>query len=113
MVYAYGVDPEAFQIKVMEKSRCTVVGAKKGDNLRTQLKDAKVDIYTLKGKLQNCGGNGACGLCRIDVLENPQSLTPRTPKEEVMLKKYPASWRLACRTTVQGPGLVVETKPEL
>ena len=80
-------------------------------NLRKALKDAKFDMYTLAGKMRNCGGNGACGTCIVDVTENEMALTPRTMKEEVLLQGKPPSWRLACRATIQD-GVTVRLKPQ-
>eukprot|EP00166_Cyanidium_caldarium_P001408 ctg_1721.g408 len=36
-----------------------------------------VDVYTLRGKLTNCGGGGQCGTCVVDVVEGAGFLTPR------------------------------------
>ena len=35
-----------------------------GANLREKAVQNQVDIYTLKGKLVNCGGYGQCGTCK-------------------------------------------------
>ncbi|WP_035985902.1 2Fe-2S iron-sulfur cluster-binding protein [Leptolyngbya sp. KIOST-1] len=81
-----------------------------GSNLRFKALENRIDLYTFGGKLMNCGGYGQCGTCVVDVVEGGENLSPRTQVEERKLKKWPASCRLACQTTVQGPVSVV-TKP--
>mmetsp|Transcript_57 Transcript_57/g.90 ORF Transcript_57/g.90 Transcript_57/m.90 type:complete len:142 (-) Transcript_57:2016-2441(-) len=113
MVYgAYTQKPNTYQIKVMQKDRCTVINVPAENDLRTAMLASNVDLYTLGGKFRNCGGNGACGTCIVDVLEGVYGLTPRTMKEESLLQGKPASWRLACRAQVTGENVVVSTKPQ-
>lgn len=81
-----------------------------GSNLRFKALENNIDIYTFSGKLMNCGGYGQCGTCVVDVAAGGENLSPRTQVEERKLKKWPASCRLACQATVQGPVSVV-TKP--
>ena len=78
-----------------------------GANLRFKALENRIDIYTFSGKLMNCGGYGQCGTCVVDVVAGGENLSPRTPVEERKLKKWPASCRLACQATVQGPVSVV------
>mmetsp|Transcript_9854 Transcript_9854/g.20702 ORF Transcript_9854/g.20702 Transcript_9854/m.20702 type:complete len:132 (-) Transcript_9854:2180-2575(-) len=61
----YGGPPPAtgkYRIKVMQRDRCTVVDVAADQNLRIALMASNIDLYTLGGKLRNCGGNGACGM---------------------------------------------------
>ena len=51
------------------------------------------------------------GTCVVDVVAGGENLSPRTQVEERKLKKWPASCRLACQTTVNGPVSIV-TKPD-
>lgn len=81
-----------------------------GANLRQKALDAGVDLYTLGGKLMNCGGYGQCGTCLVEVVEGMENLSPRTAFEERKLRRKPASYRLACQTLVNGP-VVIKTKP--
>ncbi|MEL6788131.1 MAG: iron ABC transporter substrate-binding protein, partial [Cyanobacteria bacterium J06607_15] len=37
--------------------------AAQGSNLREKALQNRVDIYTLGGKLRNCGGYGQCATC--------------------------------------------------
>jgi ferredoxin len=81
-----------------------------GSNLREKAIQNGVDIYTFKGKMMNCGGYGQCGMCKIEILEGAENLSPRTDFEEKKLKNKPANYRLACQTIVNGP-IKVNTKP--
>mgnify|MGYP001802866882 CR=1 FL=1 len=82
-----------------------------GANLRFKAQENNIDIYTLVGKLTQCGGYGQCGTCVVDIVEGGNNLSPRTAVEEKMLKKRPSSCRLACQAIIQGP-VSVETKPD-
>jgi ferredoxin len=81
-----------------------------GANLRQKALQNGIEIYNWKGKLTNCGGNGQCGTCIVEIVEGMENLSPRTDFEERRLKKKPASYRLACQTLVNGP-VKVKTKP--
>lgn len=81
-----------------------------GANLRLKALEAGVDLYTLKGKLFNCGGYGQCGTCIVEVVEGMEYLSPRTPIEERKLRRKPENYRLACQTLVNGP-VSIKTKP--
>lgn len=45
---------------------------------------------------QVCGGDGACGTCRIEVIEGWDNLTPPTPDETY--KELDPPYRLACQS---------------
>ena len=81
-----------------------------GANLREKALENKIDIYTLKGKLTNCGGYGQCGTCVVEIVEGMANLSPKTDFEQKVLRKKPESFRLACQTLVNGP-VSVKTKP--
>lgn len=81
-----------------------------GANLREKALQNGIDIYTLKGKLMNCGGYGQCGTCIVEIVEGMENLSPRTDFEQRVLKKKPESYRLACQTIVNGV-VKVKTKP--
>jgi ferredoxin, 2Fe-2S len=49
---------------------------------------------------QVCGGDGACGTCRIEVVEGWENLTPQTPDETY--KELEAPYRLSCQATLLG-----------
>lgn len=95
----------------MAKDRCTLVEVDRDTNLRQALLDAKVDLYTLGGKLRNCGGGGQCGTCLISVEDGVYNTNGRTPREEHLLEDRPDSFRLACRTLVHGD-VTIRTKPK-
>ena len=86
------------------------VDAAYGANLRFKAQENSIDIYTLMGKLAQCGGYGQCGTCVVDIVEGLENLSPRTAVEDRMLRKRPSTCRLACQVTVNGPISVV-TKP--
>ena len=99
------------KVRVFQRDRSTIVEVDSDTNLRRALLDAKVDLYTLGGKLRNCGGAGQCGTCLINVKEGIYNTNGRTPREEFLLEDQPNTWRLACRTLVHGD-VTVQTKPQ-
>jgi ferredoxin len=84
--------------------------AANGANLREKALQNGIDIYTLVGKMSNCGGYGQCATCVIEIVEGMENLSPKTDFENRKLKKKPATYRLACQTLVNGP-VSVKTKP--
>ena len=85
--------------------------AAQGSNLREKALQNRVDIYTLGGKLRNCGGYGQCATCIVEVAEGMSNLSPKTDFEKRRLRKKPDSYRLACQTLVNGPVKII-TKPK-
>lgn len=100
-----------YTVKVMERDRCTLIQVDRDTNLRKALLDNKVDLYTLGGKLRNCGGGGQCGTCIIAIEDGVYSTNGRTPKEEFLLEGKPGDFRLACRTLISGD-VTIRTKPQ-
>lgn len=86
------------------------VFATEGANLRFKAVENQVDLYTLGGKIMNCGGYGQCGTCIVEVVQGADNLSPRTAFEDRKLKRKPDSYRLACQAIVNGP-VTVLTKP--
>lgn len=82
-----------------------------GANLREKALQNGIDIYTLRGKMMNCGGYGQCGTCIVEIVEGMENLSPRTDFENRKLRKKPTTYRLACQTLVNGP-VSVNTKPK-
>ncbi len=82
-----------------------------GANVREKALQNGIDLYTLKGKLMNCGGYGQCGTCIVAIESGLENLSPRTEVEERKLRKYPENYRLACQTLANGPVRVL-TKPK-
>lgn len=89
----------------------TEVIASIGANLREKAVQNRVDIYTLGGKLRNCGGYGQCATCVVEVAEGMENLSPKTDFEKRRLKKKPDNYRLACQTMVNGSVKII-TKPK-
>eukprot|EP00189_Rhodosorus_marinus_P013594 CAMPEP_0184747592 /NCGR_PEP_ID=MMETSP0315-20130426/12324_1 /TAXON_ID=101924 /ORGANISM="Rhodosorus marinus, Strain UTEX LB 2760" /LENGTH=135 /DNA_ID=CAMNT_0027221047 /DNA_START=90 /DNA_END=497 /DNA_ORIENTATION=+ len=101
-------------ITVNESGNLKSFPADSGVDLRRNLLENGVDVYTFGQKLRNCGGNGSCGLCRVKVTAGLENTNDRTPKEDFLLNKVGAdvNIRLACRTMIDGP-VSIETKPEI
>lgn len=87
-----------------------LVIAADGANLREKAVQNQVDIYTLRGKLTNCGGYGQCATCVVEIVEGLENLSPKTDFEVRKLKKKPENYRLACQVQVNGD-VSVKTKP--
>jgi ferredoxin len=87
------------------------VMASGGSNLRTKAIENQVDLYTMMGKMMNCGGYGQCSTCIVEIVAGMENLSPRSDVEIKRFKNKPDSYRLACQTTVNGPVSVV-TKPK-
>lgn len=59
----------------------------------------------------DCGGRGACGTCRVEVLRGGQNLTSITDPEKYHLEDLlRQGWRLACQVRPTGP-LAVRVPP--
>ena len=82
-----------------------------GANLREKALENGIDIYTLMGKMMNCGGYGQCGTCIVEVVAGMENLSDRTEVEKRKFKKKPDTYRLACQTLVQQGAVSVKTKP--
>ncbi|PSB11271.1 iron ABC transporter substrate-binding protein [Pleurocapsa sp. CCALA 161] len=85
--------------------------AAQSSNLRSEALQNKIDIYTLGGKLRNCGGLGQCATCLVEIADGMENLSPKTDFEQRKLKKKPNNYRLACQTIVNGSVKVI-TKPK-
>ncbi len=81
-----------------------------GANLREKALQNGIDLYTLRGKLINCGGYGQCGTCIVEIVSGMENLSEKTDFEQRKLKKKPENYRLACQTLAHGP-VTVNTKP--
>ena len=55
-----------------------------------------------------CGGDGACGTCRIEVVEGAENLTPPNPEETY--KEIEAPYRLSCQAKLLGDVVVKVAK---
>ncbi|HEY3055246.1 MAG TPA: 2Fe-2S iron-sulfur cluster-binding protein [Thermoanaerobaculia bacterium] len=55
-----------------------------------------------------CGGDGACGTCRIEVVEGWNNLTPPTPDETY--KELEPPYRLSCQAKLIGDVIVKVAK---
>ena len=57
-----------------------------------------------------CGGDGACGTCRIEVVSGWENLTPPTPDETY--KELDPPYRLSCQAKLKGDVVVKVAKIE-
>ena len=57
-----------------------------------------------------CGGDGACGTCRISVSEGWDNLTPPTPDETY--KELDPPYRLSCQARLRGDVVIKVAKIE-
>lgn len=57
-----------------------------------------------------CGGDGACGTCRIEVVEGWSCMTPPTPDETY--KELDPPYRLSCQAKLSGDVVVKVAKIE-
>ncbi|MEA2491769.1 MAG: ferredoxin, 2Fe-2S [Acidobacteriota bacterium] len=57
-----------------------------------------------------CGGDGACGTCRIEVVEGWERLSPPTPDETY--KELEAPYRLSCQSKLLGDVVIKVAKIE-
>lgn len=57
-----------------------------------------------------CGGDGACGTCRISVVDGWEQLSPPTPDETY--KELEAPYRLSCQARLIGDVVVKVAKVE-
>ena len=61
-------------------------------------------IHNLPFPIGNCGGNGLCGTCMVEIVEGLENVTPKTMREQYnfKLKGKPANYRLSCQCQVLG-----------
>ena len=57
-----------------------------------------------------CGGDGACGTCRVEVMEGWDRMSPPTPDETY--KELEAPYRLSCQCKIAGDVVVKVAKIE-
>jgi ferredoxin len=73
-------------------------------NLRQALLDEGVRVYPWPRNYRplNCGGNGLCTTCAIEVVSGMENLSPLSGKERSQLKTAPETRRLSCQCAVTG-----------
>lgn len=57
-----------------------------------------------------CGGDGACGTCRVEIVSGMENLTPPTPDETY--KEIEPPHRLGCQSRLNGDVIVKVAKIE-
>lgn len=79
-----------------------------GSNLRKEMLRQGFSVYDRKTKRfdqpyvqGDCGGEGLCGTCLVQVLEGKELLNKPDGVEQMVLNKWKApTWRLGCRCVV-------------
>ena len=94
------------------------IEVEKGANLRKSALKAGINVYKGLNLLFNCQGHGLCGTCRVEIIDGEKNVTPKTPKEDWVLKgkfliarKVKPGLRLSCQTYVNGD-ITVLTYPD-
>ncbi|EEC46319.1 predicted protein [Phaeodactylum tricornutum CCAP 1055/1] len=84
-----------------------VIEALAGENLRRMFMRKQLKLYDERTRrfdqpfnTGNCGGDGVCGTCLVNVLQGMDLLNPKDSHEVFITKGRPPSWRASCRTTV-------------
>jgi len=64
--------------------------------------DARTYRFDSPYQTGNCGGDGTCGTCLVDVVSGSKLLNKRVQREDAILKQQdcPSSYRWACRTFI-------------
>mmetsp|Transcript_11850 Transcript_11850/g.14908 ORF Transcript_11850/g.14908 Transcript_11850/m.14908 type:complete len:330 (+) Transcript_11850:3-992(+) len=85
----------------------TVLKMLAGSNLRGEMVRQGLTVYDPSTKRYdqpyvtgNCGGEGICGTCLVEVVEGKELLSEPDRVESMVLEKRPVRWRLSCRTIV-------------
>lgn len=86
--------------------------SEKGITLRSALLAEGVRVYLWPRNYRpfNCGGNGLCGTCAVEVLSGNENLSSSTGKEHARLKLAPQNRRLSCQCQVYGD-ITIRVRP--
>jgi hypothetical protein len=96
-----------------EDAGAMVIPAGYAANMRTELQRQNMKMYDSRTarfdspyETGDCGGEGTCGTCTVNIISGKEFLNERTNVEEKAMLKMgaPASWRWACRTKLR-PGV--------
>ena len=98
---------KAIEITVNGKTLSADPG-QKAVNLRKELTKNKIDVYSLRGKFDNCGGSGICGRCAVEVVDGAKNFNPASKNEQNTINitkdiKKKDNVRLSCCPRVSGP----------
>lgn len=89
-----------------------------GANLRREMMQAGIPVYSGPHKLLHCPGLSLCGSCRVLITKGAENASPMGFMERARLKMSipyignEGSMRLACQTEVEGD-MTVENTPGL
>ena len=92
------------------KQKETTIPILAGSNLRKAMMSTQLPIYDPKTKRYdqpfitgNCGGEGICGTCLVQIIQGNEHVSKVDEIEKMSQEKWRAvNWRLSCRTVI-GP----------
>ena len=97
-----------------------VIDALAGDNLRLVLMHHHLNLYDSKTHrldqprvTGDCGGEGICGTCLVEVEEGMDALNNQGPQEKEIMTGRPEAWRAACKTILGANNQEAEIKVRL
>jgi ferredoxin len=97
-----------------------VIDALAGDNLRLVLMHHHLNLYDPKTHrldqprvTGDCGGEGICGTCLVEVVEGMDALNNQGPQEKEIMTGRPKVWRAACKTILGADNQEAEIKVRL
>ena len=92
------VHRSTINVNVVDGGSLTVIA---GQNLRSALLKSGERVHKFEG--EDCGGNGICTTCAVQVLEGEDALSPPTAAEKQRAKGR-EGWRLSCQTRAGAEG---------
>lgn len=83
-----------------------------GSILRDVARANGISPYKLLNRFLNCGGQGECGTCVVDVVSGIEHCSEPNRLELLLLarREPPVTWRLSCQVKVTGP-VTIRTRP--
>jgi ferredoxin len=117
------VERAAITVEVDDGTSVRKIEALAGENLRrlllrkhTQLYDDRSKRFDMPFATGDCGGEGLCGTCLVNVKQGDELLGPKSMDEELVTRGRPTSWRASCRAVVgpdnQGGTIRLEIRPQ-
>ena len=103
-------DGGPFKENTTIKQKETTIPILAGSNLRKAMMSIQLPIYNTKTKRYdqpyitgNCGGEGICGTCLVQIIQGNEHVSQVDEIEKMSQEKWRAiNWRLSCRTVI-GP----------
>jgi ferredoxin len=88
------------------------VTVRQGSILRDVADANGINPYKLINRFLNCGGQGECGTCVVDVVSGIEHCSEPNRLELLLLARRspPVTWRLSCQVKLSGP-VTIRTRP--